>query len=148
MTKETTGKINHPVDLANAANFAFWASENIRIADTDAGGHINNTAYAAYVETGRVARLRAAMALRGPEERWVIAHLDIDFRAEAKPPGQIRIGTRLLALGTKSVTLGAGLFEGERCIATARSVMVFLKGANTAPIPDGVRQSLQAGADP
>ncbi|MBC8241368.1 MAG: acyl-CoA thioesterase [Alphaproteobacteria bacterium] len=142
--KDAAGK-DEGVDLTDPANFEFWVSENIRIADTDMGGHINNTAIAGYVESGRVARLRAAMDLRGVDERWVIAHVDIDFRAEAQPPGQVRIGTRLSALGTTSVTLGAGLFTGERCIATARSVMVFLKGANTAPIPDAVRQSLQAG---
>ncbi|NQV58978.1 MAG: hypothetical protein HQ502_04880, partial [Alphaproteobacteria bacterium] len=32
------------VDLTDPANFEFWASENIRIADTDMGGHVNNTA--------------------------------------------------------------------------------------------------------
>jgi acyl-CoA thioester hydrolase len=133
------------VDLTDPTSFEFWVSENIRVADTDAGGHINNTAYAAYVESGRVAHLHRAMAQRGPEERWVIAHLDIDFRAEATAPGQIRIGTRLLALGGKSATFGAGLFVEDRCIATARSVMVFLKGPDTAAIPDGVRQSLRAG---
>ncbi len=135
------------VDLTDPASFEFWAVENVRIADTDMGGHINNTALAAYVESGRVARLRAAMSQRSPDERWVIAHLEIDFRAEAQPPGQVRIGTRLLKLGGKSVALGAGLFKDERCIATARSVMVFLKGADTAPIPDAVRQSLAAGPE-
>ncbi|MDP7548411.1 MAG: acyl-CoA thioesterase, partial [Alphaproteobacteria bacterium] len=144
MTQESAGTTDHTVDLTDPANFEFWVSENIRIADTDMGGHINNTAIAAYVESGRVARLRTAMDLRGADERWVIAHVDIDFRAEAQPPGQVRIGTRLLALGTTSATMGAGLFTGERCIATARSVMVFLIGANTAPIPEAVRQSLQA----
>ena len=136
------------IDLTDPDSFAYWVSENIRIADTDMGGHINNTAIAGYVESGRVARLRAAMNRRGADERWVIAHVDIDFRAEAQPPGQVRIGTRLLALGGKSVTLGAGLFKDDRCIATARSVMVFLQGAHTARIPDAVRQSLQAAPDP
>ena len=133
------------IDLTDPDSFEFWAVENIRIADTDMGGHNNNTAIAGYVESGRVARLRTAMDQRGPGERWVIANVNIDFRAEAHPPGQVRIGTCLLKLGGKSVTLGAGIFKDDRCIATAHSVMVFLQGTDTAPIPDAVRQSLAAG---
>jgi acyl-CoA thioester hydrolase len=133
------------IDLTDPASFEYWVVENVRIADTDMGGHINNTAIAAYVESGRVARLRTAMQQRGTDERWVIAHVDIDFRAEAQPPGQVRVGTCLLRLGGKSVTLGAGVFKDDRCIATAHSVMVFLNGPDTAVIPDAVGQSLAAG---
>jgi acyl-CoA thioester hydrolase len=132
------------VDLTDPASFEYWIVENVRIADTDMGGHINNTAIAAYVESGRVARLRTAMEQRSDGERWVIAHVDIDFRAEAQPPGQVRIGTRLMLLGTKSVTLGAGIFMADRCLATGHSTMVFLNGPDTAVVPDAVRQSLAA----
>ncbi len=138
---------DNEVDLTDPASFEYWIVENIRIADTDMGGHINNTAIAAYVESGRVSRLRTAMEQRSGGERWVIAHVDIDFRAEGRPPGQVRIGTRLIRLGSKSVTLGAGIFMAERCIATAHSTMVFLNGPNTAVIPDAVRQSLAASPE-
>ena len=122
------------IDLTDPADFQHWITEKIRIADTDAGGHINSTALAAYVTSGRVARLRSAMFDRAPGERWVIAYLEINFRAEAKPPGQVRVGTRLVAIGTKSITLGAGLFKDDACIATAQSIRVFLNGANTVRI--------------
>ena len=123
------------IDLTDPANFQHWTTETIRIADTDAGGHINNTALAAYVKSNRVSRLRSAMFDRAPGERWVMAYLEINFRAEAKPPGQVSIGTRLVAIGTKSITLGAGLFKDDACIPTAQSIRVFLNGANTVPIP-------------
>ena len=121
--------------FTKSANFQHWITETIRIADTDAGGHINNTALAAYVKSNRVARLRSAMFDHAPGERWVMAYLEINFRAEAKPPGQVRVGTRLVAMGTKSITLGASLFKDDACIATAQSIRVFLNGANTVPIP-------------
>ncbi len=35
------------IDFTNPANFQYWITETIRIADTDAGGYINNTALAA-----------------------------------------------------------------------------------------------------
>ncbi|MDP6832574.1 MAG: acyl-CoA thioesterase [Alphaproteobacteria bacterium] len=135
------------VDLTDPASFEYWITENVRIADTDMGGHINNTALAAYVESGRVSRLRTAMQQRSGGERWVIAHLDMDFRAEGRPPGQVRIGTRLVRMGSKSVTLGAGIFMADRCLATAHSTMVFLNGAETAVIPEAVRQSLAASPE-
>ena len=123
------------IDLTDPANFQHWITETIPIADADAGGRINNTALAAYVKSGRVARLRSAMFDRPPDERWVISYLENNFRAEAKPPGQFRVSTLLVAIGTKSITLGAGLFKDEACIATAQSIRVFLNGANTVPIP-------------
>ena len=122
------------INLTDPANFQHRITETIRIADTDADGHINNTALAAYVKSDRVARLRSAMFDRAPGERWVMAYLEISFRAEAKPPGQVRVGTRLVAIGTKSITLGASLFKDDACIATAQSIRVFLNGANTVPI--------------
>ena len=87
------------------------------------------------MKSNRVARLRSAMFDHAPGERWVMAYLEINFRAEAKPHGQVRVGTRLVAIGTKSITLGAGLFKDDACIPTAQSIGVFLNGANTVPIP-------------
>ncbi len=126
---------NASINFTDPANFQKLNNKNIRIADTDAGGHINNTILEAYVGNGRVARLRLAMFDRARGKRWVIAHLEINFDAEAEPPGQVSVGTRLVAIGTKSVTLGAGLFKDDACIATAQSIMVFLNGTNTVPIP-------------
>ena len=122
------------IDLTDPANFQHWITETIRIDNTDAGGHINNAALAAYLKSNRVGRLRSAMFDRAPGERWVMAYLEINFRAEAKPPDQVSVGTRLVAIGTKSITLGASLFKDEACIATAQSIRVFLNGANTVRI--------------
>ena len=69
------------ISLTDSANFQHWTTVSIRIADADPGGHINNTALAAYVKSNRVARLRPAMFDRAPGERWVIAYLKINFRA-------------------------------------------------------------------
>ena len=120
-------------------------TKNIRIAYTGAGGQINNTILEAYVGNGRVARLRLVMFYRSGGKRWVIVHLEINFDAEAEPPGQVSVGTRLVAIGIKSVTLGAGLFKDDACIATAQSIMVFLNGTNTVPILQDVRKTFAIG---
>ena len=122
------------IDLTGPANLQIWITETIRMANTDASGHINNTALAAYVKSNRMARFLSAMFDRAHGKRWVIAYLEINLHAEAKPPGQVRVGTRLVAMGTKSITLEASLFKDDAGIATAQSIRVFLNGANTVPI--------------
>jgi len=133
------------IDLRDPDGFQHWVEENIRFADTDAGGHINHTSMAVYVESGRTDLLLSAMSRRSSDERWLIAHIELDYLAEAQHPGKVRVGTRLLRLGTKSVTFGAGLFLDGRCFATGQSVMVFMRGPNTAPIPEDMREVLING---
>ena len=53
----------------NNASIDLTDPETIRIADTDSGGHINNTALVAYKKSNPVARLRSAMFDRAPGER-------------------------------------------------------------------------------
>ena len=122
-------------DLTDPPNFQHWITQTIRIADIDAGSHITNAGLAAYVKSNRVGRLRSATFDRALGERWVMAYLKINFRADATPPRQVGVGIRPVAIGTKSVARGAGLFKDDACIPTAQSIRVFLNGANTVPVP-------------
>lgn len=134
-------------DLADPAEFVHWTTEKIRFQDVDRLGHVNNVAIAAYAESGRV-ELLESVAPDALEARdipyWVIARLEIQFRAQALYPGQIHIGNRVLRAGNTSLTLGQGMFAGERCVATTESVVVLVDpdtGRGT-PLPEGVRAAL------
>lgn len=131
-------------DLTDPATHRHWVDDVIRFSDQDPGGHVNNTAYAAYVEHGRVATMRALGFQRLPGARFVLAHLEIDFRAEAHYPGALRIGTCAIRVGRSSITLGHGVFQDGRCLATAQSVLVHMAGAAPAPLPDEARRALGA----
>jgi len=138
-----------PQDLTDSAIFGHWTTEKIRFQDIDRLDHLNNVALATYAESGRVEFLEAAVPAtlqRGNAPFWVIAQLDLHFRAQAHFPGTVRIGTCVTRLGTSSVTLGQGMFDDGRCIATAESVVVLVDPATGrgAPLPDRMRAALEA----
>lgn len=124
--------------------YTHWVDDVIRFSDQDPGGHVNNAAYASYVEHGRVTLMRACHFDRLPGSRFVLAHLEIDYRAEGHFPARLRIGSRVRRIGTSSVTLGHAVFADDRCLATATSVLVHMQGASAAPLPDAAREALQA----
>lgn len=126
------------------ASYRHWVDDVIRFCDQDPGGHVNNVAFAAYVEHGRVTFMRDSGVQRSAESRFVVAHIDIDYLAEAHFPGRLRIGTRLERIGTSSLSLRTAVFQDGACLAMARSVIVHKAGANSAPVPDQARQALQA----
>lgn len=99
--------------------------DKLRYVDTDRQGHVNNAVFSTMLETGRVELLYAA---EGPLHEagcsFVIASLHLDFHGEISWPGQVDIGTRVASIGRSSLTLEQALFQGGRCAATARTVIV------------------------
>ncbi|MEX1177635.1 MAG: thioesterase family protein [Nitriliruptor sp.] len=137
-------------DPTDPDSYDHWVDERVRFCDTDALGHVNNVAVAALVESGRVAytlellERAGARAADDAVSGLVLARLEIDMRAEAHYPAAIRVGSRLVAIGRTSLTVGTGVFAGQRCIATARGVMVTVGADGPTPIPPPVRDSLEA----
>ncbi|GAB4173247.1 MAG: thioesterase family protein [Thalassobaculales bacterium] len=125
----------------DAGDYRFWTDVSIRFSDMDALGHLNNVAYAAYCEAGRVEFIQSPGLSAQRSHGWAIVRLQIEFRREAAFPGVIRIGTRLLRLGTSSMTLGQGLFKDGACLATAEGTVVRfdLDARRAVPIEDGLR---------
>lgn len=131
-------------DATDRAVYRHWTTEKIRFSDLDVLGHLNNCAFAVYCESARVEVLAAArgQALGGGGDiDWVIVNLNIDFRAQGHYPGTCEVGTRVLRIGTKSVTLGNGLFVGDTCIATATATVVLsdLRAGKALPMPEDIR---------
>jgi acyl-CoA thioester hydrolase len=139
-------------DLAAAEIHAHWSEEKIRFQDIDRLDHVNNIAIATYVETGRIEFLDAVTPgtlRRSDAPFWVIAQLDLRFRAQAHYPGRVRIGTSVLRVGNSSVTLGQGLFDAEgHCIASAESVVVLIdaRTGRGVPLPPEARSAMEAHA--
>ena len=121
-----SSKIDQP-ELTSRAAYKFWAEDNVRFADLDALGHVNNNTFGIYFETGRVAFMTGIGIRNGPEDpAVVIVHFEIDFRAELHFPARLDIGIAVAAIGTSSVTLAGGLFHDDLCHATSKAVMVRL----------------------
>ena len=108
-------------------SYAIWTYDKLRYCDTDRQGHINNSVFAVFCETGRVMFLYdEKLDLAGPGGSFVLARLELDFRTELFHPGRIDIGTRVLAIGRSSFRLGQGIFNGDTCAATSENVLVLM----------------------
>jgi acyl-CoA thioester hydrolase len=133
------------------SSYPLWTTDIIRYGDTDRQGHVNNAVFATFFESGRT-RFFAERnpALRTPETEFVIVRLEIDFRAELFFPGQVDIGTRVLAIGRSSFRLGQAVFSGDNCAATAACVMVLLDAESRKawPLSAALRAWLETGLAP
>ena len=118
-----------------------------RYSDQDSMGHINNVAYAAYMEAGRLAYLLNFMP---PSQdggvNYVLANLNINYLAEMHFPGPVLVGGKTLKLGKSSLTTGYGVFKDGICFATATCVNVHIdrETRKSKPIPAAVQQALRA----
>ena len=137
--------MNEPINLRVKDNFRFWTDVTVRFSDQDPLGHINNVAYAAYIEAGRTMFLGGLIT--GEQHAsfdFILANVNIDYVKEAYYPGIINVGTRVIRLGTKSITTGYGLFLKDTCLATSQSTNVFFDTVKrcTVEIPNDVRKAL------
>ena len=110
----------------------------IRFGDLDPQSHVNNTVFATFFETGRVALLREpGNALSPPGTTSVLARLDISFLRELHWPGAVQIGTGVAEIGRSSFTFLQAIFHEGACAATARATMVMIDAATrrSCPLP-------------
>ena len=135
------------IDLTDRDNFAYFTNVTTRYSDQDELGHINNCSYVAYVEAGRVQFLSGLLDNDlYPGIDFILARVSINYIRESYYPGVIVVGSRILKLGTKSLTTGYGLFKDSNCVATGESVTVFfeVESRNTIAIPTDIRATLEA----
>ncbi len=137
------------IDLKSRSSFNHWSEVSIRYSDQDAMGHVNNVAIAQYIEVGRTKLIYGLLKkfIQGNLE-FVLAHVAIDYHREFHYPGTVDVGARILRVGNKSLTTGYGVFLGDVCVATCRSVNVFFDLATRKAVepPDDLRAVLLAAA--
>lgn len=132
------------------SDYSHRFTDNIRFADVDAQGHVNNVIFATFIETGRVTISRdPEQGFQVPGAGFALRKLTIDYLAEMKWPGQVTIATRIRRIGKSSLTLAHGLFVGNTCTATAESVMVLVDGKTRrpCPFPDDIAAKLRNAAE-
>ncbi|MBV9656290.1 MAG: acyl-CoA thioesterase [Acetobacteraceae bacterium] len=128
-------------------DFPAIATDKLRFADTDSLGHVNNAVFSTFLETGRVEMLHgAATGLPEPGAVFVIARLVLDYRGEINYPGSVVIGTRVSSVGRSSVRMEHAIFQDERCVATAETVVVQMNEASrkSQPFSETARERLDA----
>ena len=113
----------------------------LRFGDVDMLGHVNNVAYASYVETARVEFLRS---LGQPVQSIIVAHLALDYRRPVHYGRALHVDTWMEKLGRTSVTLGQVVWADEDRAAEVRSVLVWYDYDRGAPtvVSDAMRAAL------
>ncbi len=133
-------------DLTDRSIYQHWYQEKLRFSDTDMIGHVNNVAFAALIESGRVNFTRSGVIENMPRDVLVVMRrIELDYRAELHWPAEIDLGSRLLRIGRSSFQIGNGVFHGTLCAATSITTLVVIdrKARRAAPIPDGVRAGME-----
>jgi len=122
-----------------AETFPWIQHEQVRFRDCDAMGHVNNAVYSTYLEQARIGIL-------GDLEPFILARVEIDFRAELRAGEAVEVRSRCLQVGTKSFELEHQIWTGARLVADAKSVLVgydYTVGASV-PLTENQRRRLAA----
>ena len=94
-------------------DFDFWTSLHTRWNDMDALGHVNHTAFLSYMETARVDTY-IQLGFEGINKRMdkstILANIEITYLAQLGHPSSLKIGHRIIRVGTKSYDLISGIF--------------------------------------
>jgi acyl-CoA thioester hydrolase len=122
---------------AVAGVFPFVQRERVRFRDCDAMGHVNNAVYSTYLEQARIGIL-------GDLDPFILARVEIDFRAELRAGENVEVHSRCSKIGNKSFELEHEIRAGERVVADAKSVLVGYdyKAGTSVPLTDNQRRRL------
>jgi YbgC/YbaW family acyl-CoA thioester hydrolase len=121
---------------ARLEDFPLRSFDKLRYGDTDRQGHVNNAVFATLLETGRVEMAYHGEATLMDEGcAFVIARLELDYIGEIFWPGRVEIGTRVKSIGRSSMRLEQALFQGDRMVAWAESVIVQVSQTTRKPQP-------------
>ncbi len=126
--------------------FAIIAYDKVRYSDTDRQGHVNNTVFATFLETGRVEVLyNPDDPMFADDAEFVIVASNLNLEGEIHWPGTVDIGSRVAKLGTSSITLEQALFQNNRQVASAQTVLVQINSASrkAQPLSDQTRARLK-----
>ena len=119
------------------SDFPHTLRVRVRFQDCDPMGHCNNAVYSTYLEEARISML-------GGLESFILARVEVDFRAELQAGDEVEVRSRCPRVGTKSFDLEHELHSAGRLVAEARSVLVSYDYARgeSVPVPDDLRARL------
>lgn len=120
----------------------------VRFADLDLMGHVNNVAYLTYLQESRLKLLYDLFGGTLGTVNVVVARNEIDYvRSLTLSPDPITIETWVEEIGRSSFTIGATIVDpGGDVVARGRTVLVNLVdgGAASAPLSDDMRTRLES----
>src|SRR5438132_13427543 len=130
----------------------FTTDIQMRFRDIDGMGHVNNAVYLSYVELARTQFYMHQANKRTLDEiDFLLAHVEIDFEAQATWGDQLQVAVWPSKIGNSSFTLSYEVKEKRsgRILARAKSVLVSYdyEKRKSKPIPNDFRTLLQAALE-
>ena len=121
----------------NYDDFPLKAYDKVRFSDTDSQGHVNNANFSTFLETGRteLLYLYGRKPLHDEGAFFVIAKQELNFVAEIHWPGTVEIGTLISKIGNTSIGLYQKLFQNDKVVAEANTVIVQVDEETKKPKP-------------
>jgi acyl-CoA thioester hydrolase len=156
---ESRSRIDVPHDARDIpGDFAHRHAVEVRLADTDAMGHVNNARYLTYVEIARVAYYEQVtgnalpIGTHGAEEGMILAEIRMTYRSPAFYGEMVTVETRVERIGRTSfgmvhrLTAPESRYGPARLIAVADSVLVSYdyQTESPIPVPDDWRAAMEA----
>jgi len=142
------GAPGRPRELADYPVVIAWP---VQWGDQDAFGHVNNTVFARWFESGRIAcmeRLGMPTSRRDEGVSGILASLNCQYRRQVTYPDTVLIGARITRLGNKSLSMQHVVYStAEQAVAAeGDSVIVCYdyRSRQTVPIPKALRAAIAA----
>ena len=147
-TAAPRSRVSIPADPRDLpGDFGHVHAVEVRFADTDAMGHVNNASYLTFAEIARLDYYERVtgeplpLATHGAEEGMILAEIRITYRNQAFYGETLDIETRVDRIGRTSFVMVHRLTAPEsrygpaRLIAVADSVLVMYDYQDEQPIP-------------
>lgn len=130
----------------DAASYPARIELQTRFQDMDINGHLNNVAFAALFESGRVLLNRQVRPLteRPSNERTMVAAVEINYLGEGNFPDPVTITSGIGRIGTSSWTIVQAMFQNGRAIASCDTVVVCRTDGQAKPLRAEMVEELEA----
>ncbi|MFY0642319.1 MAG: acyl-CoA thioesterase [Bermanella sp.] len=117
-----------------------------RFSDTDALGHISNTAFPIWFEEARTPLFEIYHPTLDVKS-WplIIARIELDLLAQTYWGDDVQIKTYINKLGNSSCEVAHEAWQKDKIVAKGKAVMIYFDYENevSQPIPDEVRKALE-----
>ena len=117
-----------------------------RFSDTDALGHISNTAFPIWFEEARTPLFEIYHPTLDVKS-WplIIARIELDLLAQTYWGDDVIIKTYINKLGNSSCEVAHEAWQKDKMVAKGKAVMIYFDYENekSQPIPDEVRKALE-----
>ena len=94
-------------------DFDYWTHLHTRWNDMDSLGHVNHAVYLSYMETARVdtySQLGYEGINKDMDESTILAGMEVIYLSQLSHPSSLKVGHRIIRVGTKSYDLISGVF--------------------------------------